>query len=343
MQSNSTQEKRVLLIGGGGYIGPVIANLLLDSGYQVRALDCFVYRHNRSVLHLLSHPRYELSYGDLSNPKDLSEALAGVAHVVVLGGLVGDPITKKYPGASEAINDRGIKTCIDQLSGKGLDRVVFVSTCSNYGMMPEGQIAHEESPVNPLSLYAKAKVEGERHLLDQRGRVDYKATILRFATAFGLAPRMRFDLTVNEFARDLANGKEIVVYDADTWRPYCHVKDFARLIKMVLEADSSLIDFEIFNVGGDANNSTKRGIIERISRLIPVKGVTYQENGSDPRNYRVDFSKIRSRLDFEPSFDIDYGIKEIVAACRHGIFDDVKTNLNYFGNYELFYPEVQGK
>ena len=129
--------------------------------------------------------------------------------MVILGGLVGDPITKRYPEQSALVNDKAIFDTIDCLDGANVGRVVFVSTCSNYGLMPEGQIAHENSDLNPLSLYAKSKVNAEKHLLGKKGDASYSATILRFATAFGLAPRMRFDLTVNEFTRDVFLQKDL--------------------------------------------------------------------------------------------------------------------------------------
>ena len=152
----------------------------------------------------------------------------------ILAGLVGDPITKKFPYEAHDINDIALRGCIDQLNGRGLNKVIFVSTCSNYGLIQDDVLADEDFELTPLSLYAKSKVGAEKHLLSLKGQTDYHPTILRFATAFGLAPRMRFDLTVNEFTREVAEGNELVVYDAHTWRPYCHVRDFARLIGRVL-------------------------------------------------------------------------------------------------------------
>ena len=128
--------------------------------------------------------------------------------------------------------------------------------------------ADENYKLKPLSLYAKSKVRAERYIMEQRSKVDYSAIILRFATAFGVAPRMRFDLTVNEFAKDMYQKGETLVYDADTWRPYCHVNDFARLVRMVLEAPKSKIHFEVFNAGGDENNYTKRMLVNTIVKTF---------------------------------------------------------------------------
>ena len=216
---------RVLLVGGAGYIGSVLSAHLLENGYSVTCLDRMIYGHYHTVWPFVNSESYRFIRGDMGNPADLERALGDVRHVVILGGLVGDPITKKYPQDSEAINLQGIKTLLDGLEGQHLERVIFVSTCSNYGLIPEDVEATEDYELKPLSLYAKHKVEIEQRLLGLKDKVDYSATVLRFATAFGLSPRMRFDLTVSEFTRELYLGRELLVFDTHTWRPYCHVKD----------------------------------------------------------------------------------------------------------------------
>ncbi len=331
-------SRNTLLIGGAGYIGPVITEHLLTMGGGVTCLDLLLYGNGSCVIPFLGNPRYRFVNGDLTDANALEEALKGVTDVVVLAGLVGDPITKRYPEASALINDEGIIRCLDRLNGKGLDRVVFVSTCSNYGLIPDDKLADEGFPLSPLSLYAKSKVAAELHLLGKSGDLDYTPTILRFATAFGLAPRMRFDLTVNEFTRELALGRKLLVFDPHTWRPYCHVRDFARLIGKVLEAPSEKVAFEVFNAGGEANNFTKKGIIDLLLKHITDAQVEYQEHGTDPRNYRVDFSKVRAVLGFEPEFSVEHGIVEILEAVRQNIFSQADAYRNFHGNYEINYP-----
>ena len=302
-------DRTILIIGGAGYIGPVITDHLLSAGYKVKCLDLLLYHNNATVIPFLGNPNYHFIYGDLRDRIALKRALHDVTDVILLAGLVGDPITKKYPEASHSINDEGIINCIDFLNGRELDRVIFVSTCSNYGLIETSDLADETYPLSPLSLYAKSKVAAEQCLLANQGKVDYTPTILRFATAFGLAPRMRFDLTVNEFTRELALGHELLVFDANTWRPYCHVKDFGRLIQKVIEAPRSKIAFEVFNAGGEINNFTKQGVLDIILSKLPDARVRYQDHGSDPRNYRVNFAKVRNILGFEPEYTVDYGGK----------------------------------
>jgi nucleoside-diphosphate-sugar epimerase len=162
--------------------------------------------------------------------------------------------------------------------------------------------------------------------------------VLRFATAFGLSPRMRFDLTISQFVREVCQGNELLVYDPDTWRPYCHVQDFADVAGRVLAAPAEDVFFEVFNAGGDVNNFTKRMIVDEIVKRLPDARIRYQEQGSDPRNYRVDFAKISSRLGFTPRNTVQSGIEELIEAFDRHLFDRVDGRRNFHGNYEIAYP-----
>jgi nucleoside-diphosphate-sugar epimerase len=308
---------------------------LLAAGHAVRNLDLNVYLHAGASLGLLQNAGYEYVHGDMGDAAARHRALEGISDVVVLGGLVGDPITKAFPEESHAINDVAVRAFIDDLDGRGLNKVVFVSTCSNYGIIPEGTTADEGWDLNPLSLYAKSKVAAEKHLLSLEGRVDYSPTILRFATAFGIAPRMRFDLTVNEFTRDLYLGGALDLFDADTWRPYCHVRDFARLIDRVLRFPIETVAFEVFNAGGDRNNHTKRGIVDLIRERVPDARVKVGGASGDGRNYCVSFRKVLTKLYFEPRYGVADGIDEIIEVLRMRLLDDVEQRRDFYGNRAL--------
>jgi len=328
--------KKILIIGGAGYIGTVVTEHFLSLGHQVICIDKFLYQNNFSIHSFLGNKNFRFIYGDMNDDKLTSKLLNEVSDVVILAGLVGDPITKKYPEIAHKINDLGLKKFIDNCNNKGLDRVVFVSTCSNYGLIKEDVVADENFILNPLSLYAKSKVEIENYIINLKDTVDYDSTILRFATAFGLSARMRFDLTVSDFVKNIVSGEELVVYDAHTWRPYCHVKDFARLISIViLDAEKKDISFEIFNAGGDVNNYTKKGIVDLILAKIPEAKIKYQDHGFDPRNYRVNFNKVKKILKFEPMYTVNDGIDELLLAFKNEVFNNPK-NLQV-GNHEIFY------
>jgi len=327
----------ILLIGGEGYIGNVVSEKLLSADYAVTSFDNFIYCNNLCVLNHSHHPKYRFIFGDIVKRNELEPALKNIDTVVLLAGLVGDPITKKYHKEAGLINDEGIRNVIDLCSENDINRLIFVSTCSNYGLIGNNK-ADEKYKLNPLSLYAKSKVNAEKYILSFKENTGMNPTILRFATAFGLSPRMRFDLTLSEFTREIVLGRELLVYDPYTWRPYCHVKDFARLIQMVIEAPIEKVLFEIFNAGGDVNNATKQMIVDSILKKVPNGKVKYQDQGNDPRNYRVNFDKVKHVLGFKPKYSIEDGISELIDAINEHIFDHVDKNRNLFGNYEINYP-----
>jgi nucleoside-diphosphate-sugar epimerase len=335
MNTQMKSTRKVLLIGGAGYVGCVLTDLLLRQGFGVRCLDSFLYWNRSNVSPFLGRTNYEFLCGDFTDKQVMDRGLKGVTDLVILAGLVGDPITKKYPELSKAINLDGMLHMIHSLSHTAIKRLIFVSTCSNYGFIPDNVLADENYELKPLSLYAKAKVALEGELLSIRPKVSYDATILRFATAFGLSSRMRFDLTVNEFTRDMFLDKPLTVYDADTWRPYCHVQDLAAAVLGTLKAPREAIRFEVFNVGGEDNNFSKRMIVDTVKVFAPRAKVSYVSGGVDARNYRVSFKKIRERLSFQPHFSVRAGVQEIIAALKQRIFSDVDADRKRYGNYEI--------
>jgi nucleoside-diphosphate-sugar epimerase len=256
--------------------------------------------------------------------------------VVLLAALVGDPICSKYPDLARRVNDEGSKRLFESLAGRGIDRFIFTSTCSNYGLRDVDEPATEESELAPLSLYAETKVEFERFVLDRRDSWDFCPVLLRIATAYGLSQRMRFDLTISEFTRTLAIGEELVVYDADTWRPYCHVADISRAILTVLEAPADAVRGEVFNVGHSDENYTKRMVVEAVQEHLDGAGkVRFTEGGKDPRNYRVGFEKIRERLGFEATHRVPQTTARLIEAIRAGAFEDVEARLSFYTNHSV--------
>ncbi len=336
-RSKDKPDRKILLIGGAGYIGSVMTKHFLECGYKVRCLDLLLYENHECVIPYLLDENYEFVFGDFTNSETVLNALIDVTDVVLLGGLVGDPITKKYPDVSLKINHFGILSLIELLNNRGLNKVIFISTCSNYGIVNNAGLADETSELSPLSLYAKSKVMIEKHLGSLQNKVDYCPTILRFATAFGLSPRMRFDLTVNQFVRELYRGDEVLVYDAETWRPYCHVKDFSLAVRRILESPIELVNFETFNVGGDKNNFTKNKVVDTVRKFIHHAKVKFQEKGPDPRDYRVNFKKIYETLYFEPMYSVADGVVEILNALDQNVFNNVETRKNFYENNQIMY------
>jgi nucleoside-diphosphate-sugar epimerase len=205
-------------------------------------------------------------------------------------------------------------------------RFIFASTSSNYGRMDDPDvIVDDSSALRPLSLYAETKVAFERMLLD----VDRLcATPLRFATIFGVSPRMRFDLTVNEFTCELIVRRHLVVFGEQFWRPYVHVRDAAAAIELTLSSPTDLVRGQVFNVGSSQQNFRKQQIVDLIRLQVPDATVEYVHVDSDPRDYRVSFAKIHERLSFRTTASVEDGVAEVARLVRQGVLPDT-TDASY--------------
>jgi nucleoside-diphosphate-sugar epimerase len=335
---SQASQRRVLVPGGAGYIGSVLTPALLAAGYRVRVLDSLLYGNTGTLAGVLERDGFEFVRGDMRSSDQVRAAMEGVTDVVLLAALVGDPVCKKNPDLATQTNLEGARNVIAAATDAGVDRFVFASTCSNYGLREDDTPADEGDELHPLSLYAETKVEMERDLLGGDG-LSFSPTVLRVATAYGTSPRMRFDLTVAEFTRALTLGQELEVYDADTWRPYCHVADISEAIRRVLEAPEDVVAEQVFNVGGEESNHTKRSIVTAAIEALERRGesgdVIWAEGGADARNYRVSFDKIRERLDFQPRHTVPGSIDRLVDAISSGMFADVEERSIAYRNYEL--------
>jgi len=325
----------VLIIGGAGYIGSVLARCLLDNKYSVVVLDNLLYNNKASLIDILPNRSFSFIQGDFCDNDILERAMDDVSDVVLLAALVGDPLCKKYPDEAGRINLKGSINLLNSLSRFEINRTVFLSTCSNYGLRETDDPADEKAELNPKSLYAETKVQVEQHLINKADSLNYSWTILRSATAFGLSPRMRFDLTVSEFTRELVLGYELLVYDENSWRPYCHVNDISSAILKVLEAGKQKVSGEIFNVGSNSENHTKKNIVDIITTQLRQHKVKYEKGGRDPRNYKVNFDKITKVLDFQTKHTVENSVIELIDEIKAGRFIDIESNKNFYGNYFL--------
>lgn len=327
--------KNILIFGGEGYVGSIVIDSLIKNKFNILSIDSLIYDQEISNKPYSLNQNYIFKNFDIRNELDLKNQFTNIDAVIILAGLVGDPITKKYPKESSDINEKGIKNIINLSIKNKIEKLIFISTCSNYGLIKNDELADEDYILNPLSSYAKSKVEIEKYLLSFKNIKNFHPTILRFATAFGLSHRMRFDLTLNEFTRDLYFMKPLEVYDPDTWRPYCHVLDFSELIIKVLEAEKQKISFQVFNAGGESNNYTKRMVIDEIKKFIINVNVIFKDKGQDPRNYRVNFNKVKKILKFEPKFSVNDGIGSLINEFQKNKFNDSYLNKFKYGNYHI--------
>jgi nucleoside-diphosphate-sugar epimerase len=311
--------EHVLVTGGAGYVGSVVVDELLERGFRVRALDALLHGSVPSLLQSWGNRRFEFVKGDVRDAEARTRALEGISAVVHLAAIVGDPACARHPELAREVNLEATKALLTDAEQAGVERFVFASTCSNYGKMNNGDLADETVELKPVSLYAETKVEAEGEVL---GRRKLAPTCLRFATVYGTSPRMRFDLTVNEFTRDLEVLDELVVFGEQFWRPYVHVRDAASAIALVLEAPLDLMAGEVFNVGDTGENYRKLDLVEILRTRFPNGKVDFVHKDEDPRDYRVSFEKFASRTGFRIERSVEDGVDEVLALVRSGLLDD---------------------
>jgi len=312
----------ILVTGCAGYIGSVLARTLINQGYTVYGLDALLYG-DHGISELLTNPRFTVYNADIRELASYADILPRVDAIVHLAAIVGDPACARQPELAEQVNWLATKQLFDAAKdAPNVKRFIFASTCSNYGKMTGNAYVDERSPLRPVSLYARLKVKAEEYILASLPRKGFSPTVLRFATAYGLSPRMRFDLTVNEFARDAALGKELEVYGPHFWRPYCHVDDIAQACLLAIRAEQSLIDHEVFNVGDTKDNYTKKDITEHLLAFEPRAKIRFIHKDEDPRDYRVNFSKIKNVLNYVSAKQFARGVREILDTVRNGSFPD---------------------
>jgi nucleoside-diphosphate-sugar epimerase len=310
---------KILITGGAGYLGSTLAPLLLAEGHQVRVIDRLDHG-GETLLGVWANPNFEFLHGDIRDPKNVSDAVAGVNAVVHLAAVVGDPACARQPDLARAINLDASLALIEESRRAGVQKFIFASTCSNYGKMKDpNSYVDEDSELTPVSLYAETKVAVEKALLVAGNGSAWSATPLRFATVFGTSPRMRFDLTVNEFTMEMLVKKKLVVFGEQFWRPYIHVRDAARGMKLVLESDSAKVAGRVFNVGATDQNFQKKQLVELIRPHAPDAIVEYVHKEEDPRDYRVSFTRIQNELSFHIAHTVPDGITEIVNLVRNRV------------------------
>jgi nucleoside-diphosphate-sugar epimerase len=329
-KSDPESVRQVLVLGGGGYLGSVVVARLLQRGYKVRVLDSFLFGEG-ALEDVRAHAGCELVRGDVRDIGAVVKAMRGCDAVVHLAAIVGDPACDDNKLLAMEVNRAATRMLADVAKGCGVRRFVFASSCGVYGASES--CLNETSAVNPLSVYTQTKVDSENILLAATRRGDGPAgsavgdlapTILRLGTLFGLSLRMRFDLVVNLFVARAASSRQITILNGDQWRPFLHVQDAARAVVACLEAETSAVSGEIFNVGSASLNLQIEELGAAIARAVPDTEIVRIEN-ADRRNYRVSFEKIGRVLNFQCERTLESGIEEIYAAIRSGLIADFTT------------------
>jgi nucleoside-diphosphate-sugar epimerase len=326
-RTNAQGRGRILVVGGAGYVGSILSRQLVDTGYDVRILDSFLYGDS-SLAGLIDHDRVEIVNGDTRDEALVTDVLRDVDAVIHLGEIVGDPACALDPDLTIAVNVTASIRLAEQARQAGIRRFVYPSSCSVYGASDD--IVNERSSLNPVSLYARGKIAVEQALLEMAGP-SFEPVIVRFATVYGMSHRPRFDLVVNLLAARARSGGEIVVDGGGQWRPFVHVADAADSLRLCLEQPATMVAGEIFNIGANDQNHTISEVAEIIRNRVPRSSIRYGEV-RDPRNYRVRFDKVRDQLGFAPRRLLVEGIDEIANALEDGSIGDFEAAV--FSNLE---------
>jgi nucleoside-diphosphate-sugar epimerase len=310
---------RTIVIGGAGYVGSAVVAELHGKGHDVTVFDRMLFGAE-SMVPYLSQPRFRLCKGDIRDADAVAQAVKGHDAVVLLAAIVGEPACNRDKDLARQTNLDGAMHVLDAAKAAGVARFVFASTCSNYGVADTSKPVSETAPLNPISVYSETKVEAERRILAANGTLT--PTVLRLSTAFGISARMRFDLMVSDFTLAAVRDRKVMIYGEQYWRPFVHVNDIATAIRMTLDADAALVKGEVFNVGGDANNVTKLTLGEMVRDEVPEAELAFVQQNQDPRSYRVDFTKVKQVLGFEPKWSIRDGVRELRDALRADVWPD---------------------
>ncbi len=305
---DSEKSKNILVTGGAGYIGIHLVQMLLDDDYNVTILDNFTFGKS-SINQIINHPKLTIIEGDVANIKDLVKAVKNNRYVVALAAIVGDPASSIDAEETLNLNYESSKILTEICNFYEVEKLIFASSCSVYGASTSGYLK-EDSPLNPVSLYARTRIYSENYILDNSKITS--PTILRLSTVFGFSPRMRYDLVVNTLLIRALKDKKFSVFGGDQWRPFVHCYDVARAFKLAIESERKVTHKQIFNVGSDDMNFTIDQIGDKISAKFPDSEYNTVDEDVDKRNYKVSFNKITTQLGFEKKYDIEMGLNEMI-------------------------------
>lgn len=315
--------QHVLITGGAGYIGSLLTGELLRKGYRVTVLDKLLFGGD-SLVNYLSHPNFYFAKADVWESRALREVFKGPHNapdaVVHLAAIVGFPACQAV-GRQVAwrYNVEATQHVYEQAVELGAKRFVFASTYSNYGLS-DGTPVTEESPLNPQSLYAETKIAAEQYLLGQKDAV-CAPLVFRLATLYGISPRTRFDLIINQFVLDAFTKRELLIYQRGYSRSFVHVRDVVAGMILGLESPEAKIRGQLFNLGTEAGNYRKDQIVEFVLKRLPETVVRYKDLtfGGDMRDISVSFEKIRTQLGYKAQLGVDDGVREVLHALQDGL------------------------
>ncbi len=305
---------KVLITGGAGYIGVMLTSHLLLQGFDVVVFDKCLF--GSAPLLPFSNQKFRLIQGDIRDRSAFRSAMQGVHAVVHMAALVGEDACALDAEATRAINLKGTEIALSLSKECGVEKFVFISTCSTYGVSLPNALTDETSPLRPLTEYAVTKVSAEQLAFEQDSTLS--PIVLRFGTICGLSPQMRFDLLINDLARAVALNLPIKIFAPNAWRPFLHIKDAARAIERCLTTPKEKVKSNVFNVVSE--NYQKGELAKLALRHFPESQVEVLEKSSDPRDYRVSAERIRDELGFIPAYTIEQAFLETTRAVKERVF-----------------------
>ena len=317
-------DKHVLITGGAGYIGSLLTGEFLRQGYCVTVVDELIFGGD-SLVAYFPHPNFHFMKADVWESRTIPNAVKkdwpDPQAVVHLSGIVGFPACQAV-GRQVAwrYNVEATQHVFDQAVDLGVQRFVFASSYSNYGVSADGKPVTENSPLNPQSLYAETKIAAEQYLLAHADEM-CAPLIFRFATIFGISPRTRFDLIVNQFVLEAYKKRELLIYQRGYSRSFVHVRDVVRGIILGLQAPEEKIRGEVYNLGSPKGNHTKDEVVALILKRLPETTVRYKDLsfGGDMRDITVSFEKVHNNLGFDTHITVDEGVEEVLHALQSGL------------------------
>jgi len=300
---------KILITGGAGYLGSVITGKMLERGYSVTVLDKLIFNQT-SLLQYTSNPNFKFIHGDVRNEKLLEKLCLDSDAIVPLAAIVGFPACASEPELAREINFTQIFNIVKYTKGLG-KKILYPNTNSGYGIGVGQTECTEESPLNPISIYGSTKCEAENFL-----KSNTDAIMFRLATVFGVSPRMRTDLLVNDFTYKAITDKYIVVFEKNFKRNFIHIQDVAGVFLFMLE-NYDTYKGEVFNVGLSDANLSKQELLEKIQSHVKNFAVSYNDYYEDPdkRDYIVSNLKVES-TGWSPNWTVDMGIKELIMAYQ---------------------------
>jgi len=315
--------EKVLITGGAGYLGSVIAGYLLEKEFHVACLDNLSYKQ-RSLLHYASNPNFRFIYGDVRNKELLVKILPEFDIIIPLAAIVGMPACDARPLDATSINYEAIILLNELRTPK--QKLIYPTTNSGYGTKSGDVFCTEETPLEPISLYGRTKSDAERYLLAS-AKTGKDAITLRLATVFGISPRMRTDLLVNDFVLKAMRDGYVAIYEPHFKRNYIHIRDVARCFEHCI-VNFDKMKNQTYNVGLEEANLSKMELAEKIKKYLPKYAIVPMEIGEDPdkRNYIVSNKKIMA-TGFMPQVSLDQGIQELIRGFQILIKDDPYKNV----------------